>query len=187
MKNGSSKGSSGNGKPGGVLLPCMVLALAFSFPGAPPGAALAADWVVTGREIKEGGAVALNRNLVVERGGELTLRSVKLTIQNTYHGQFGIRVKSGGRMTVESGSAITAASDSGRFSFVVETGAGFAMTDSSLTRCGWGLPGEDLGYSAALRSGARGLAVDAADAVIRGNTLSGNHVGIVLDRQRNHR
>ena len=54
------------------------------------------------------------------------------------------------------------------------------MKDSELTRCGWGPDSEELGDKATILSGIRGLIVDTSNAVIEGNTLSNNHVGIIL-------
>ena len=50
--------------------------------------------VVTGTQVVENDAIALNGNLIVENGGFLTIRGVTLTMNNSYNGEYGIRVKS---------------------------------------------------------------------------------------------
>ena len=141
---------------------------------------LAQDWVVTGTQVAENDTIVLNGDLIIENGGNLTLRGVTLTMNNNYNGEYGIRIKSGGAITIEEGTVITAASDSARFSFAVESGAGFLMKNSELSRCGWGPDSAELGDNTTILSGIRGLIVDTSNAVIEGNTLSNNHVGIIL-------
>jgi len=100
-------------------------------------AAGGADWIVTGTEVRQGVPISLEGNLIVESRGSLTLRGVTLTFNNTTHGQYGIRVKSGGVLTVESNSLITTASNDARMYFVVEADASLVMRSSELRRCGW--------------------------------------------------
>ncbi len=147
---------------------------------APAKTGLAQDWVVTGTEVVENDSITLTGDLIVESGGHLTLSTVTLTMNNVYSGQYGIKVKSGGVITIQSDSIITAADDSAHFRFTVESGAGFVMTDSELTRCGWGPDSEELGDNATILSGIRGLSVDADNAVIERNTFYSNHVGLIL-------
>lgn len=110
-----------------------------------------ADWVVTGAEVRAGIPISLDGSLVVERGGSLTLRGVTLTLNNASHGQHGIRVKSGGALTIEANSVITTASNDARMYFAVEDGASLVMRSSELRRCGWAetsgyeLPGQERG------------------------------------------
>lgn len=171
----------GNGqKLFGILASYLFLILALFLLIIPAKTVLAQDWVVTGTEVVENDSITLNGDLIVESGGNLTLRTVTLTMNNVYNGQYGIKVKSGGVITIESASVITTASDSARFSFTVESGADFVMTDSELTRCGWGPDSEELGDNATVLSGIRGLTVDAYDAVIERNTFCNNYVGIIL-------
>jgi len=112
------------------------LIFAFSLFCPPINNVFAEDWIVTETEFVENDTVLLDRDLIVENGGDLTLRSVTLTMNNTYNGEFGIRVKSGGAIAIESGTRITAASGSARFSFAVDAGAIFVMSDSELHGCG---------------------------------------------------
>ncbi len=131
------------------------------------------DWVITGNQIAENRSLILNGNLRVENGGSLTLRRVQLTINSTYDGQYGIRVKSGATITIEDGSVITATNNTGRFTFIVEPNVGFVMRDSELHGCGWGTPYESYEDTA-------GLVIYADNAVVERNLFSSNFNGIML-------
>jgi len=48
------------------------------------------DWVVTGEEVVENKTVTLEGNLIVKSGGNLTLRSVNLSVKSSYIGQYQI-------------------------------------------------------------------------------------------------
>ena len=145
-----------------------------------PEKAFPEDWVVTGAEIVEGGSITLGGNLHIEPGGGLTLRGAALNMASTYDGQYEIRVRAGGSLTIEEGSAIARSPDAAGFNFIVEAGSTFIMRNSRLSQCGWGAPAEDLGGEQVVLSGARGLTVDADEAIIEGNTLCNNHVGVLL-------
>ena len=159
---------------------CIIVVFSLFLLSLPAKTSFAEDWVVTGSEVVENQTILLNGNLEVEDGGDLTLRGVTLTMNNSYDGEYGILVKSGGAITIEERTVITAASDSARFSFAVESAAGFLMRNSELSRCGWGSDTEELGDESTILSGVRGLSINANNAVIEGNTLSNNHVGIIL-------
>ena len=180
MRSFKAKGSQNTRNLRGMLSSYIPLVLTFLLLSLWAKTTLAQDWVVTGTQVVENDTIALNGNLIVENGGDLTLRAVTLTMNNSYNGEYGIRIKSGGAITIEEGTVITAASDSAHFSFAVESGAGFLMKDSELSRCGWGPDSEELGDKATILSGIRGLVVDTSNAVIEENTLSNNHVGIIL-------
>ncbi len=96
----------------------------------------ASDWIVTGQEVVEDRAIVLDGDLIVHGGASLTLRRSTLTFNNESHGEHGIRVETGGGITVEQGSLITAARSEGTFFFIVEDRASLAMEDSELRRCG---------------------------------------------------
>ena len=132
------------------------------------------DWIVTGGEVVENVEILLDGNLIVEAGGSLTLRNVRLTLNGTYNGQYGIRVKSGGALTVE-GSAIQAARDDGRFSFVVEVGNPFVMRNSELHECGWGIP-----YQFNFLGEDSGLTIYSNDPIIENSIFSNNFAAIRL-------
>ncbi len=141
---------------------------------------LAQDWVITDTQIVENDAIILNGSLIVDNDGDLTLRGVALTVNNSYDGEFNIRIKSGGTITLEEGTTVTASSNSARFGFSVEPGAGILIKDSVISRCGWGPDSEDLGDNTTILSGIRGLVIDTINAVIQGSTFFDNHVGIIL-------
>jgi hypothetical protein len=121
------------------------------------------DWSVTGAETLENVCILLDDNLTVESGGSLTLRRVRLALNGTYSGQYGIRVRPGGALTIEAGSVLTATHDTGRFTFIVEPAASFAMRDSSLMGCCWGTPYQDTHLDTA------GLLIQADGVVLERN------------------
>jgi len=133
------------------------------------------DWVVTGAEVIQNAAVVLNGNLTVQSGGSLTLCRVRLILNGTFNGQYGIRVQTGGAMTIERGSVITATNDTGRLTFVIEPNSSFVMRDSELHGCGWGTPYESWGYE-----DTAGLVIYADNAVLERNLFSNNYTSVSL-------
>lgn len=119
-------------------------------------------------------------DLDIEPGGHLTLRGVELIMDCGSAGDCGIRVRSGGILIIEQASVIRAAADTAPFGFAADKGSRFVMRQSELRDCGWGPDTENLGDDETIRSGARGLAVNADGAVIEDNTLHHNLVGIVV-------
>ena len=154
---------------------CIIVVFAlFLLSSLPAKTSFAEDWVVTGSEVVENQTILLNGNLEVEDGGDLTLRGVTLTMNNSYDGEYGILVKSGGVIAIESETVITAAFDSAHFTFVVEEGAQFSMKDSELHRCGWGEPYPE--YDDTI-----GLTILANSPTIENNLFSDNFVAIRLN------
>jgi len=95
------------------------------------------DWIVTGVEIYSNHEVfVLNGNLIVENGGNLTLKGVTLKMNCTYDGQYNITVKTGGAFYVLEGSVITSANSSNGYCFFVLSEATFRMSESELHECG---------------------------------------------------
>jgi parallel beta-helix repeat protein len=95
------------------------------------------DWIVTGVEIYSNHEVfVLNGNLIVENGGNLTLKGVTLKMNCTYDGQYNITVKAGGAFYVLEGSVITSANSSHGYCFFVLSEATFRMSESELHECG---------------------------------------------------
>lgn len=58
------------------------------------------DWVISGVENIENQIIMLNGNLVVNDGGSLTIRKTNLFINNSYPGQFNIKVEPGGSLKI---------------------------------------------------------------------------------------
>jgi parallel beta-helix repeat protein len=136
------------------------------------------EWTVTGEETVQDKRVTLNGNLTVGAGGSLTLRNVTLNVNSQYDGQYGIEVEPGGSLFIY-GSTVAAADEEHGFSFLVG-GAAFEMKDSELHGAGWGPDDESLGGEEAIMAGTKGLLIAADDAVVDGNTISNNHVGIMV-------
>jgi parallel beta-helix repeat protein len=141
------------------------------------------DWVITGTEVVQNADVLLDGNLTVQGGGSLTLRHVRLTLNGTYDGQYGIHVQAGGSITIEAGSVITAASGAGHFSFVAEEGSQFVMQDSELHGCGWGTEVQDPAgptEAAPISWDTAGLFIQADEALVERSTFSYNFGALVL-------
>lgn len=140
------------------------------------------NWVVTGQEVVENRAIALNGNLTVIDGGNLTLRNVTLTVDSQYNGQYGVSVEEGGSMFIYD-SNITASDLKDRFTFVVQ-GDDFEMANSGLHGVGWCSPGNagaeiDSCMSPPLQTHA-GPLIETDNALIENNTISENGIGLLV-------
>jgi parallel beta-helix repeat protein len=94
------------------------------------------DWTVTKQQIVEDKTISLNGNLILKKGSSLTLRNVKLVLNCTYNGEYGISAEPGSSLFIY-GCVITAADLEHHFSFTVE-GSAFEMINSELHGSGWG-------------------------------------------------
>ena len=95
----------------------------------------ASDWVVTGEEVHENEVIVLTGNLIIEHGGNLTLKNCKLYLNCSYDGEWGIRVRSGGALNVIDESLI--ASYDGVHYFYFHVHGRLVMKNSLLSRCGY--------------------------------------------------
>jgi parallel beta-helix repeat protein len=128
------------------------------------------DWIVSGVEVYSNHEVfLLNGNLIVESGGNLTLKGITLKMNCAYDGQYNITVETGGAFYVFEGSVITSANPSVGYCFLVRDGSTFRMSDSELHKCGissvWG---------------AAGLFIQSSDVIIEKSLISENLLGIFL-------
>ncbi|UCB61091.1 MAG: right-handed parallel beta-helix repeat-containing protein, partial [Candidatus Bathyarchaeota archaeon] len=125
-------------------------------------------WIVAGTESYYDEIIVLNGNLVVEDGGNLTLRKVVLKMNCTYNGQFNITVAYGGRFYVLEDSVITSADPDKKIGFfLVAPLSTFRMINSELHNCG----SDELNLS--------GLILDSDDAIVDNSLLSHNVWGIL--------
>jgi parallel beta-helix repeat protein len=142
----------------------------------------------------------LNGNLIVKKGSALTLNKVKLTINVSHDGEYGISVEPGGELTID-GSTITSPNpearmavvqsmignfvamlwqstniteeQSPRFSFIVK-GIKFDMKNSTILGCGWSSPD----------SSNEGLFLgDIPNVTIDNNTFSNSCFGIIQNHK----
>ena len=132
------------------------------------------DWIVTGTVAVEDVTIFLNGNLTVTASGRLTLHNVRLNFGGEYNGQYGTRVQAGGAITIASGSVITATSNTGRYTFLVDPGSHFVMRDSELHGCGWGTP-----YPPPFEE-TLGLTILADDPIIQNNLFTNNYSAVRL-------
>jgi nitrous oxidase accessory protein NosD len=158
------------GRIGVLDLSHLSLLVAALFGAVSAGVGEGADWVVAGSEVIENQSKVLDGNLIVEPGGSLTLRGVTLTLSNTTDGEYGIRVKSGGAITIEDNSLVTTTSAAARMYFTVEAGASLTMRTSELRRCGW-TPVETSIYGEG-----NGLVIAADDPVVEDNTFNEDEI-----------
>lgn len=138
----------------------------------------AGDWIVTGSEVVENQSRDLAGNLIVKNGGSLTLKNVTLTMQSQYDGQYRIEVEPGGELFIESGSIITASNSSHHYDFAVR-GSALEIKNSEVHGAGRWIY-QELNNSSSIFNGSRGLLVDTDNALLDGNTFSGNNVGVIL-------
>jgi parallel beta-helix repeat protein len=122
------------------------------------------DWVITSNILIEDKSLVLNGNIQIKSGGQLSLRRTQLAMSN----QFGINVESSGGITIENETVIKPINDTGRFTFVVRSGARIVMRDSEILGCGWGIPYQ------AFNDENTGLFIYADNAVLERNLFSNN-------------
>lgn len=140
------------------------------------------NWVVTGTQLVQNELITLNGNLTIQSGGNLTLRSVNLTMNVQLNGQYGIAVQPGGSLYVYN-SRIISSNPKNRFSFIVN-GNNLVMKNSVLQGVGWCTP-TDNGYSqvfTCLSSNLEPIAgpvIQTAHGIIENNLFSGNAVGLI--------
>ena len=151
------------------------------------------EWNITSSCWVHNDTVAVGGNLTVENGGNIVLESSTLKIDNMDSGKVGIEVKSGGRLALESNSAIRAYDASFPYSFRCRPGSSFSMNGSLLRDCGWDIsfPNSsgplmetpnvwinsstiDFNPAAMVFSGSKG-------AIIERSSLRGNARGLVLN------
>jgi len=126
------------------------------------------DWIITGTESYSDQVIVLNGNLIVENGGNLTLKGVTLKMKCHYDGEYSISVNGGGKFYVLDGSVITSVAPENEYVFTVHDGATLRMMNSELHECGW-------------ESGmwqTSGLQINTDDAVIEDSLISHNNLGI---------
>ncbi len=139
------------------------------------------NWTISGNEFVQNKTIALNGNLTVMSGGNLTLKGVILTMNNRYNGQYGISVQPGGSMYIYN-STITAANLTDRYTFVAQ-GSKFVMENSALHGVGYctGDLASCAGDFGPNGPGYRyGLLVQTDGADIEGSLLSNNGVAAKL-------
>jgi len=146
--------------------------------GSPQGPVV--DWSgdtdVTGGITLAGRGILLGGNLTVS--GNLSLESCELEVASRLGGAFAITVVRGGRLEIGSGTVIRPSEPSGRFFLRVLPGASLAMSGSELRGCGRYYPGPDGAY----RPDELGLYLATNEATISRCRITGNAVGMVVDR-----
>ncbi|MBC8521692.1 MAG: right-handed parallel beta-helix repeat-containing protein, partial [Methanomicrobia archaeon] len=131
------------------------------------------DWVVNTPETRSDEMIIVNGNLTIQSGGKLALHNVTLLMNCTFGGQYHIEVQDGGELHILNGSNITAVNLDYRYCFWIRNSSKFVMTESELHYCGYGIPGE-------VWDGLTGMWIGGDNAIIDGNLISENGVGIYL-------
>jgi parallel beta-helix repeat protein len=141
--------------------------------GAPSEVVFCGDWVVsTGNStVVSSKSFQMNGTLKLENGSSLKLTDTKITFKNTYKGQYGIRVQTGGvleigdidnnRLTTSDASNISTANASNQIYFIIE-GDGKLYMNNSITY--------GVGYSGGPADHV-GLYVAGSGSILRGNSI----------------
>jgi parallel beta-helix repeat protein len=125
------------------------------------------DWIVTGAETVENVDIRLNGNIFLEHGGSLTLRNVRLTMDCSYEGEYGLFVNPGSSLSIYD-SVIEPSDEENTYEFAVED-ARLVLRSNEIRGVGseWG------------------LWISARDAIIEGNTIyHGANRGITLQNSQ---
>jgi parallel beta-helix repeat protein len=139
------------------------------FSAGPPAGG---DWIVNGIEVYSNHEVfVLNGNLIVENGGNLTLKGVTLKMNCTYDGQYSITVETGGAFYVLEGSVITSVNPSNGYCFLVLSESTFRMSDSELHECGMSFSDDIMKW---------GLYTLSNDTVVEKSLISDNFCGVFI-------
>jgi len=148
------------------------------------------DWIVTGTESYSDQTIVLNGNLIVEDGGNLTLRRVTLKLNCHYDGEYNITVNYGGGFYVLDGSVITSATPDNEYTLEVRGGSTFRMNNSELHECGWWVPmappngpwlqsDDAIVENSLISNNVQGINIVSDGVVVRNNTITANwHLGI---------
>lgn len=137
------------------------------------GASSPGDWIVNTTETRSDEMIVLNGNLSIQYGGNLSLHNVTLLMNCSFDGQYHIEVQDGGELHILNGSNITAVNHNYQYCFWIRNGSMFEMKNSELHYCGYGIPGE-------VWDGLTGMWIGRDNAIIDGNLISQNGVGIYL-------
>ncbi|RLJ01844.1 MAG: hypothetical protein DRP11_03815, partial [Candidatus Aenigmatarchaeota archaeon] len=146
------------------------------------------NWDIYDTRTCENITITMNGNLTIYNGGNLTFRNVSLLINNTFDGEYGIEVKSGGNMSIydidnnkdssNDASNITAIDTNYEYFFWIDSGSKFEMKNSYLSECGW-TQGSSPYKSA-------GLWINTDNTTIVNNTITSEYYGIHLRYSGNH-
>ncbi|UCF07168.1 MAG: right-handed parallel beta-helix repeat-containing protein, partial [Thermoplasmata archaeon] len=131
-------------------------------------------WTVKKEEdiVKSNMELTVNGNLIVKRGGKLTLDQVILKMNSTKNGEYSIVVEEGGTLMITD-SEITAANPLFRYKFLV---FGSMIMQDSQVNCLWGSKDEGS-------KGKGGIQIHSDDVVISGSTISNSQTsGIYISK-----
>ena len=129
--------------------------------------------VIEGETVWEDEIRILNKTLIINSTGKLTLINTTLIINCTIDGEFHIEVRSGGEMYVLNGSNITSMDTEHEYYFQVLADSIFKMKDSELHECG---------YS----NEKPGLQIFADETLIENSIFSYNYCGIIFEDSSNN-
>ena len=162
-----------------AIVLCLVAQLIVSVPAAHAAGAPTVLWdeehVVDGIESYSGEVIALSADLTVT--GSLTLDGTELVVAGQIHGDCAIKVESGGKLTIISGSVIRSSDPDIHYTFAVYSGGRLTMNDSRITDCGW----DDLENGGQNPEDVRGLYLASDNACITNSTLTQNGFGVIID------
>ncbi|MGH7896368.1 MAG: hypothetical protein ACREQQ_00325, partial [Candidatus Binatia bacterium] len=135
------------------LLLARLFSPAYSAGGLPFGSPLpppSGDWVVRAPLVLADITVRLRGDLIVERGGMLDLRGVRIEMEGAFDGERRIEVRDGGSLVAHRSpltgraTVFTAGTGGGRYSFHVHPLAGFLLDGAEVRDSGWDLENPGL-------------------------------------------
>ena len=155
-----------------ALLAALLAAASAHAADAPPPDG---DWTVTGAVTLEDGAAMLRGDLVIEGGGDLTLRGYTLLFDCSRPKEFGLAVRPGGALRVLQGSFLGATKPGLQWTAYAEAGSTVRLVGSTVAWCG--IP--DWGGSEVTTNWRNiSFCVETDDAVVERCLFRGGHVGL---------
>ncbi|MHA2495803.1 MAG: right-handed parallel beta-helix repeat-containing protein, partial [Candidatus Hodarchaeales archaeon] len=94
-------------------------------------------WVVEDTSVVENEVFCFDGYLLIQPGGSLTLRNVRLSMNYTTDGQFRVELATGGSLTIEANSTLTAFNPSNAWYLKANPGSTLLLKDSTFSYAGW--------------------------------------------------
>ena len=129
------------------------------------------QWIIDSDTYAENEEIVLNGDLIIENGGNLTLRNVTLLMNCTSDGELRIEVNSGGNLVIEMSSRISSVDPIYSWYLKANSGSNIRIQDSTIT---------DAGREGGGEREIRGLWINTTNSMIINCTIQDNYCGILL-------
>lgn len=126
------------------------------------------EWHVQTVYTCENEVIPLSDNLTIQTGGSLTFINITLSVNNTFDGENGINITSGGRFYISDNSEITATNTSAGYLIEAFTGSQLEINNSRIEYAGW-------------NGGNAGLEIASTYANITNSNFTNNYNGLNVD------